>query len=67
MHLHTHHVVTLAFMDIPRWSDGTAGHMDGEAARWKISEKEEQIIVTESRKIIKEMKIRHKLPSSKLY
>ena len=26
-----HHVVTPGFMDRTRWSDGTAGKMDGEA------------------------------------
>ena len=34
LHPHSHHVVTPGFVDRPRWSDGTAGQMDGEAGWW---------------------------------
>ena len=29
-----HHVVTPGFVDRPRWSDGNAGQMEGEAGWW---------------------------------
>ena len=34
-----HHVVTPGFEGRHRWSDGTAGHMDGEAGWWTTSGK----------------------------
>ena len=39
LHPHTHHVVTPGLVDRPRWSDGTAGQMDGEAGWWTSSGK----------------------------
>ena len=33
-HPHTHHIVTLGFVDRPRRGDCTAGQMDGEAGWW---------------------------------
>ena len=35
----TRHVVTLGFVDRPRWNDGTAGLMDGLAGWWTSSVK----------------------------
>ena len=32
LHQHTHHIVTPGFVDRRRWSDGTAGQMDGKLA-----------------------------------
>ena len=37
LHPHTHHIVTPGFVDRPRWSDCTAGQMDGEAGWWTTS------------------------------
>ena len=34
LHPHTHHIVTLGFVDKPHRSDYTAGKMDGEAGWW---------------------------------
>ena len=31
---HMHHIVTPVFVDRPRWSDCTAGQMDGESGCW---------------------------------
>ena len=32
---HTHHIVTPKFVDRPRWSDCTSGHIDGEDDWWE--------------------------------
>ena len=39
LHPHTHHIVTPGLVDRPRWSDCTAGQMDGEAAWWATNGK----------------------------
>ena len=37
LHPHTHYIVAPGFVDRPRRSDCTAGHMDGEAGWWTTS------------------------------
>ena len=39
LHPHTHHVGTPGCVDRPRWSDKTAGQMDGKAGWWTTSRK----------------------------